>query len=285
MPTSDARASDARASDPRASDAQDSQPELWTELRRLAEQLATTAGTGALGGRRGLTLDTESKSSRTDLVTEFDREAEQVIVDQLRQHRPQDSIIGEEGAAVSGDSGFEWLIDPIDGTTNYVYDLPSWCTSVAVAHRGQMVAGAVYVPVTDELFSAALGGGATMNRRSITCSDRSELSLALVATGFGYRAEDRSLQAARLAQMIGEIRDVRRLGSAALDLCHVAIGRVDAYFEEHLNAWDAAAGLLIATEAGAVASDFEGEAARPAQLVVTTPALHAPLLELIQNSR
>jgi myo-inositol-1(or 4)-monophosphatase len=228
--------------------------------------------------------DSDTKSSATDLVTEFDRAAEALIVERLAQLRPHDAVVGEEGTALSGSSGYSWLVDPIDGTTNFVYDLPSWCTSVAVAHDGRTIAGAVYAPVTDELFAARSGGGATLNQRPIRCSPRHELALALVATGFGYDPDVRAGQAVRVARMMSSIRDVRRLGSAALDLCHVASGRVDAYFEEHLNPWDSAAGELIAIEAGSTATDYAGGPPRPSQLVVATPAIHRELLELIARA-
>lgn len=256
------------------------------ELRALAAELARAAGRLALEGRRGTGPGsgagaTVAKSSPTDLVTEFDRAAEALLVERLSVVRPDDGIVGEEGAAVTGRSGYEWLLDPIDGTTNYVYDLPSWCTSVAVTHRGHTVAGAVYVPITDELYTSAVGHGADLDGTALRCSGLDEFSLALVATGFGYRAEVRERQARRVAGLISSVRDVRRLGSAAIDLCHVAAGRVDAYYEEHLNAWDAAAGVLIAVESGAVASDFAGGPARHDELLVAGPGVHGDLVHLI----
>lgn len=254
------------------------------ELLTLAIDVAIAAGRSAREGRlRAGTQLGATKSTATDEVTEHDRAAERLIVERLHDARPDDAVMGEEGAAVEGTSGYTWLVDPIDGTTNFVYDLPSWCTSVAVSTETNTVAGAVYVPVTDELYSARRGGGATLDTRPIRCSTRSEVHLALVATGFGYRAEVRRAQATRVASLIGSIRDVRRLGSAAIDLCHVASGRVDAYFEEHLNPWDAAAGVLIASEAGAVASDLRGGPARPEELLVATPSIHSELLDLLRR--
>lgn len=253
-------------------------------LLDLAIEVARAAGTQALEGRRQRGARAgDTKSTLTDEVTEHDRAAEQLIIERILSARPDDAVMGEEGGSVGGTSGYTWLLDPIDGTTNFVYDLPSWCTSVAVATDEGTVAGAVYVPVTDELYAARHGAGATLDGRTIRCSERAEVHLALVATGFGYRAEIRQAQASRVAALIGEIRDVRRLGSAAIDLCHVASGRVDAYYEEHLNAWDAAAGVLIAAEAGAVATDLRGGPARPEELLVSAPALHADLLELLRR--
>lgn len=259
-------------------------------LEELASSLARAAGTLALAGRRSLGsgqhIEHETKSSDTDPVTEFDRAAEALLVEELRRARPDDAIVGEEGADQPGTSGLEWHLDPIDGTVNYVYDLPAWSTSVAVVdHTGQAVAGAVYAPVTDELFAATRGAGATLNGVPIHVTPTTDLTMALVATGFGYGAEVRRRQADRLARMITRVRDIRRFGSAALDLCLVASGRVDAYFEEHLNSWDIAAGVLIAAEAGARTSDFGGGGATPAEVVAAAPGIHGELLALLAASR
>jgi myo-inositol-1(or 4)-monophosphatase len=254
-------------------------------LLRLASGLAREAGTLALAGRRGSVLERHTKSSTTDLVTQHDRAAESLIVGRLLAERPGDAIVGEEGAAHDGTSGYEWFLDPIDGTTNFVYDLPAWSTSVAVAYRGVTVAGAVFVPVAGELFAARLGGGATLDERPIRNSGETDLSLALVATGFSYQPANRAAQATAIARLITEIRDVRRSGSAAIDLCWAAAGRVDAYFEEHLNAWDAAAGELIAREAGCITSDFASGPADPSNIVAAAPGIHAALVDLIRRSR
>ena len=256
------------------------------ELRELAERLAREAGTIALDGRRaaGRSFGGDTKSTRTDLVTEFDRAAEAHIVGELRRIRPGDAIIGEEGTADDGTSGFAWHVDPIDGTTNYVYDHQAWSCSVAVAHGDEMIAGAVAVPAVDELFSAQLDGGATLNGSPIRASDRDDAALALVGTGFAYDAEVRRAQAEVVANLIGDVRDIRRLGSAAYDLCMVACGRLDVYYERHLNSWDAAAGELIAREAGAVTSDSDGGAARPDDTVAAAPRVHAAFLAVLQRA-
>ena len=254
-------------------------------LRSLAESMAVRAGDEALAGRRRLGIGQpvvhDTKSSPTDPVTEYDRAAERLIVEAIRQLRPHDAIVGEEGANHAGTSGLHWLIDPIDGTANFVYDLPHWCTSIAVVDADGPLAGAVYAPVLGELFSAERGGGATLNGSPIRCSGVDQLSRALVGTGFSYSADRRALQGDRVARLVREVRDIRRLGSAAIDLCLVACGRLDAYFEEHLNSWDLAAGVLIAAEAGAVTSDFAGGEATPAATVAAGPGIHARLLELI----
>ena len=259
-----------------------------TELRILAEALARAAGGIALLGRRSIsdrgTYDGDTKSSRTDMVTEYDRAAEAHIVDVLRRLRPDDAIVGEEGTDDDGTSGYAWFVDPIDGTTNFVYDQPAWSCSVAVGLDGEMLAGAVYVPLMGEMFSAAAGQGATLDDRPIRVSGQDDLALALVGTGFGYRPDVRRDQAERLVGVIGEVRDIRRLGSAAIDLCMVACGRLDAYYELHLNPWDAAAGALIAREAGAVTSDFSGGPARPEEMVAATPGVHDALLRVLDTA-
>ncbi len=264
-----------------------SPPHSAVDLRDLAADLARRAGSRALEGRRRLAIGEavahDTKSTPTDPVTEHDRAAESLIVDALRSQRPNDSIVGEEGASHAGASGLAWHIDPIDGTVNFLYDLPMWCTSVAVVDAVGPLAGAVYAPVTDELFLAARGAGAMRNGEAIRCSNADELSLALVGTGFNYSPAIRRRQAARVAELLPDIRDIRRYGSAALDLCMVACGRVDAYFEEHLNSWDLAAGVLIAAEAGAITSDLAGDPAGPHGTLACAPGLQRPLLAAISH--
>lgn len=257
-------------------------------LRVLAEQLARAAGELALAGRRSLEVgqhaEHDTKSTATDPVTEFDRAAEALIVAELQRVRPDDAIVGEEGANYPGTSGIEWHLDPIDGTVNFVYDLSTWCTSVAAVDSEGSIAGAVYVPVIDEMFSAARDCGSTLNGRAIAASSADSLSMSLVGTGFSYLPERRQAQSARLAALLPDVRDVRRFGSAALDLCLVACGRLDAYFEEHLNTWDMAAGILIASEAGATTTDFHGAAPTTAGVVVGAPGMHAQLLAMLDRT-
>jgi myo-inositol-1(or 4)-monophosphatase len=262
-------------------------PESSENLRALAADLATRAGALALEGRRrlgvGQPIAHDTKSTPSDPVTEFDRAAEAVIVETLRVRRPDDSIVGEEGAGHTGSSGLEWHVDPIDGTVNFVYGLPAWCTSVAVVDEHGPLAGAVFVPVTDELFCAARGGGATLNGTPIRCSSASTLAMSLIGTGFNYSPATRERQARRLAALLPRVRDVRRYGSAALDLCMVACGRLDAYYEEYLNSWDLAAGVLIASEAGAVTSNFGDGVADAHATVAAAPAIHRALLDQIMT--
>jgi myo-inositol-1(or 4)-monophosphatase len=257
-------------------------------LRAFAEKIAIDAGLLALEGRRklgvGQAVVHDTKSSHTDPVTEFDEAAEELLVAAIRQARPNDTIIGEEGADYVGTSGLEWHLDPIDGTANFVYDLPAWCTSVAVVDRDGPIAGAVSAPVAGELFSAELGGGSTLNGAPIHCSAAHDISAALIGTGFSYLAHRRVAQAKRVNRLLPEVRDIRRFGSAALDLCMVACGRLDAYYEEHLNSWDIAAGVLIASESGAKTSNFSGGSATPEATIASAPGVHADLVALINSA-
>jgi myo-inositol-1(or 4)-monophosphatase len=253
------------------------------QLRSLAERIAREAGEMVATGRLEGTMSVATKSTVTDMVTEYDRASERLVVARILEQRPDDTIVGEEGADTVGTSGISWLVDPIDGTTNFLYGLPGYAVSIAAADDEGTLAGAVYVPATDELFSAGRGAGATLDGTPIACSATTDVAHALVATGFSYLPERRRGQAERLARMIARIRDVRRFGAASVDLCHVAAGRVDAYFEEFLGPWDLAAGELIAREAGCRTGDFSGAEARPAEVLVATPALFEPLATMIRE--
>lgn len=254
------------------------------DLLRLASSLSIEAGDMVRAGRRAGVVAAETKSSTTDMVTEFDRASEQLLVTRIRATRPHDGIVGEEGSSTVGTSGVSWLIDPIDGTTNFLYDIPAWAVSVAAVDAEGPLAAAVYAPALGELFTARRGGGATLNGVPIACGRSADLSTSLVATGFSYVAARRVEQAARVARMIGHVRDVRRFGAASLDLCFVAMGRLDGYFEEDLGPWDLAAGQLVATEAGCRTGDFSGGAIRPGQALVANPSLFADLADLIERS-
>jgi len=202
------------------------------------------------GRQPALAIDT--KSSRTDMVTDIDRWVEAQLVQSILGSRPHDGILGEEGSSRPSESGVTWVIDPIDGTTNFIYDIPGYSISVAASVEGRTVAGLVHDPVRDERFRATRGGGATRNGATISVSSADDLSTALVATGFSYDSDRRRAQAGSLVTILPAVRDIRRMGGAALDLCALACGRVDAYFERGLAPWDTAAGALIASEAGAV---------------------------------
>lgn len=252
------------------------------ELVALAEELARTAGALVLAGRAlAPPHDVDTKSSPTDVVTEWDRAAERTIVDGLRAARPGDGVIGEEGTVDGGTSGIAWFVDPIDGTTNFLYDLPTYSISIAATDAHGALAGVVFAPRLGELFAATRAGGATLDGRPIRVRVGATLATALVGTGFAYAPERRRAQGEMWARAIAGIRDLRRLGSAALDLCYVACGRYDAYVEHGLNPWDAAAGALVAAEAGARLGAIEGGPARPASVLVATPEVFAPLQHLL----
>lgn len=225
------------------------------ELLAIADAAMNLVVPRLRGVARSDDLGVDTKSSLTDLVTEFDRWSEATIVAAITAVRPDDGFLGEEGTSRSGTTGVVWLIDPIDGTTNFVYDLPGSSVSIAARVDGVDVAGAVHDLVRDERFRASLGAGATLDDEPIRASDKADLATALVATGFSYDAERRRAQAVALVEILPAVRDIRRLGGAAVDLCSLACGRVDAYYERGLNQWDLAAGALIATEAGAVIHD------------------------------
>jgi myo-inositol-1(or 4)-monophosphatase len=251
-----------------------------SELRSLAVRLATEASALVVEARRSGPLAVDTKSTATDLVTQMDRASEALIVAGIRAARPGDGFIGEEGTDEPGTSGVRWLIDPIDGTTNYVYDFPGYAISIAAAVDGETVVGVVHDCVLGEQFVAVRGGGATRDGRPISCNRSVALSQALVATGFGYGAARRRRQATILAEVIGSVRDIRRRGSAALDLCAVACGRVDAYYEGGLGLWDMAAGELIAREAGARTSSLTGGPAGTS-VVVAGPGLYEEFFALL----
>lgn len=226
---------------------------LVEELRSLAERSAVAAGT-LLHDERPDVLQVSAKSSPTDVVTQMDRAAETLLRGLILGERPGDGILGEEEGERSGTSGVRWVIDPLDGTTNYLYGLPLWSVSIAAELDGQTVVGVVYAPAMNLLYEAVLGAGAREVRqdRPVVASSASDLAHSLLSTGFGYDSAQRRRQAEALVEVAPRVRDVRRLGSAAIDLCWVADGRTDAYVESRLNAWDVAAGALIAREAGAV---------------------------------
>lgn len=217
------------------------------------------------------------------MVTEVDRETEALIVGRILAARPDDGVLGEEGANRAGTSGVRWVIDPLDGTTNYLYGYPAYAVSIGVEAEGTTVAGVVYDAARSELFSASKDGGAFLNGRAISVSGQERLELALCGTGFGYDREMRRRQAAVCNLLIPQLRDIRRSGSAAIDLCTVACGRVDAYYEFGLNDWDRAAGILIVREAGGRAELVESNFGQELNLA-SGPALFEPLHGLVREA-
>jgi myo-inositol-1(or 4)-monophosphatase len=234
-------------------------------------------------GRTGAVEVADTKSSPTDVVTAVDLASEQLIRRHILEARPDDGFVGEEGDDIASSSGVTWVADPIDGTVNFLYDIPQYAVSIAARVGDEVMVGVVHNPVSRETHTAVRGRGALRDGRPIRVSECREVSRALVATGFGYQAEDRRRQAAETGRLLPKVRDIRRFGAASLDLTAVGSGRVDAYVERGLKPWDLAAGGLIATEAGARVEGLEGEPAGEL-LVVAAPAplfdtFHALLVE------
>ena len=246
----------------------------------LAVDLARAAGALALSMHSGL-AGHDTKSTPTDVVTAADHACEELLVSGIRAARPRDGILGEEGASTAGTSGVTWVVDPIDGTVNYLYGLPQWAVSIGVEVDGRAQVGVVFDPSKDELWTAVRGEGSWLNGRPLQCSAVSELSQTLLGTGFSYDARRRTVQARHLQLLLPAVRDLRRLGAGALDLCSVASGRLDAYYEQGLNPWDMSAGLLVAEEAGARTGDLRGGPGSTRMVVASAPAVFEPLVEVL----
>lgn len=249
------------------------------ELLRIAVEVVREAAILARHRRAEAVGIVSTKSSETDPVTAADREVERLVVAALHRVRPHDRVLGEEygAAGAESDDAVRWLLDPIDGTVNYMYGLPWYAVSLAAEVAGQVVAGVVCNAATGHEWTAALGHGAYRGSDRLHGSDQTELSHALIATGFGYQPARRAHQGEVLQGLLPQVRDVRRFGAAALDLCLAAEGTVDAYFERGLSPWDHAAGGLIAAEAGLTVAGLNGAPAGPAMLVAAPPTLFTSL--------
>jgi myo-inositol-1(or 4)-monophosphatase len=250
------------------------------ELLALATRLAREAGALALQMRSGVEQLT-TKSSPTDVVTKADQAVERLLADGIRAIRPDDALLGEEGASDPGTTGLRWVVDPIDGTVNYLYGIPQWAVSIGIEDADGTVVGVVFDPSKDELWQAVRGQGSTLNGARLRCSDATSLAQALVATGFGYDERRRAAQARILPALLPSVRDIRRLGAGALDLCAVAAGRVDAYYEQGLSPWDLSAGRLIATEAGARVEGLHGRPASHELAMAAAPGVFQALHDLL----
>ncbi|MGW2591238.1 inositol monophosphatase family protein [Streptomyces sp. NPDC001515] len=262
---------------------------LLSELLDLALDVAHRAGALLRDGRPADLGVAATKSSPVDVVTEMDLAAEQLITGFLTERRPRDGFLGEEGASSEGTSGIRWVIDPLDGTVNYLYGLPTWAVSVAAERDGERVVGVVEAPMRGETYHAVLGGGAYARGGAfgdgarLRCRPAPPLAQALVSTGFNYVADVRAHQAEVARVLVPELRDIRRGGSAAIDLCDVAAGRLDGYYERGLHPWDLAAGDLIAREAGALTGGRPGEPADGGLTVAASPGVFAPLQALLED--
>jgi len=251
-------------------------------LRVIASEAARIAGELLLerfvaGGERAVA----SKSSPTDVVSEADLAAERAIRELLAVRRPGDAILGEEGGETQTGEGLRWIVDPLDGTVNFLFGIPQWCVSVAVHDDDGALAGVVYDPLRDEIYCGERGGVATLNGTPVEGSGCADLASSLIGTGFGYESSVRSAQAAVVARVLPQVRDVRRMGSAALDLAWTAAGRYDGFYERGVQAWDIAAGSLLCACSGLVVRELVAEGAVPAGIVVAPPGLIDELQALV----
>jgi myo-inositol-1(or 4)-monophosphatase len=249
------------------------------DLLSLARRAAHEAG-GLVRNGRVRSLRTATKSSPTDLVTEMDRASEKLILEVILGARPDDGMIGEEETSRPSQSGLSWLVDPIDGTVNYLRGLPNYSISIAATAENEAVIGVVYDPTLDETFTAIRGHGAALNDMPIACSVTS-LAEAVIGTGFSYSSAQRARQAEVLRTVLPTVGDIRRPGSAAVSLCWVACGRLDAFFETGLQPWDFAAGALIALEAGADIQGAESDLPRGELIIASAPTVTAGLRQML----
>ena len=259
---------------------------LWLTLHDLAVDLAREAGE-IQRNRYETELDIRTKSASIDLVTEVDQACEALIIQGIRNRRPEDAILAEEGGGEDDPSAeWRWVIDPLDGTTNFAHGFPRFCVSIGLEYQQQACIGVVYDPLMDELFHAIRGAGAWLGTRRLKVSSEQDLGRALVATGFAYDVHrSASDNLTEFGRVLKATRGIRRDGSAALDLCYVAAGRLDAYWEMKLHAWDVAAGNLIVEEAGGRVSAADGTPAPRdgTQVVASNGALHDDILTLLRT--
>ena len=263
------------------------------ELERIAVSVAGQAARLVVEERPEHLEVARTKSSATDVVTEMDQRAQDLIRDRLGRARPQDAFLGEEEGGADGGSGLTWVVDPIDGTVNYLYGIAAYAVSVAavvgdptVPGGWAPVAGAVVNPTSGEVFHAHAGGGAWLEDgeqppRRLELGEGPVLGRALAGTGFGYDPVRRAWQAQVLLRVVPQVRDIRRIGSAALDLCAVACGTLDCYFERGLNPWDMAAAWLVLTEAGGVVTGMAGGPPDGDMVLAAPPGLHEQLAEAV----
>lgn len=251
------------------------------DLLRLAVRLVRQAAGLVRDGRARALVGVTSKTTPTDVVSALDHASERLVVAGLLEARPHDGVLGEEGGERIGSNGVRWLLDPVDGTVNYLYGLPQYAVSLAAEVEGTVAVGVVHNPATGEEWTAVRGRGAYKGDRRLHGSAVAQLAQALVGTGFGYAAERRAHQASVLVGLLPRVRDIRRLGAAAVDLCLAAEGSLDAYYEKGLQPWDHAAGGLIAEEAGLRVGGLAGRPAGAELLLAAPPALYGELDALL----
>ena len=259
--------------------------ELVESLLNRAHEAASAAAKVVTEDRPDV-MEVGSKSTLTDIVTEMDRASEALLVDRLLDGRPDDALLGEEGAEHSGGSGVRWVIDPIDGTVNYLYREPNWAVCVGIELDGEPVGGVVLAPAFGETYLARIGNGAfrldsSGRRTQLQVGSVAQLSMALVATGFGYSSERRKAQAKVVAQVLPQVRDIRRLGAASMDLCWVASGLLDGYYERGLNPWDHLAASVVVREAGGIIEGANGSSPNQDLTIAANPGLFPKLHDLV----
>ncbi len=257
-------------------------------ILNIAVKAARRAGT--VINRASMELDKIEVRSKqpNDFVTEVDRAAEQAIIEVISEAYPEHSILAEESGETGGESEFQWIIDPLDGTTNFIHGFPQYAVSIALAERGIVQQAVVYDPSRNELFTASRGRGAFLNDRRIRVAKRTKLQESLIGTGFPFKhMENVDAYLGMFKELAGKTAGLRRPGSAALDLAWLACGRTDGFFEMGLMPWDMAAGVLLATEAGGLASDFagEGDYLKTGNLVAGSPKIFTQLLQVVQSHR
>ena len=253
----------------------------------FAMRVAQAAGDLLL--KRPVDLEIETKSTSTDVVTLMDKMAEALIVEMINAEHPEDGILGEEGTDTHGSSGLQWVIDPIDGTVNYLYQLPHWCVSIGLvdAKTFEGIVGVVFAPVLGRMYISSRGLGAWVvdngTPRKLEVSGATDLGQSLMGTGFGYSVSRRTSQARILNEILPKVRDIRRLGSCAIDLCLVAEGLLDGYYERGVNPWDHAAGGTIAREAGATVSGLHGKRESSEMVIAVTPGIYEALRVILET--
>jgi myo-inositol-1(or 4)-monophosphatase len=252
------------------------------ELLALATEASVHAGKLLMTFFEGPAAGVSSKTSHTDLVSDADRASEKLLLDAIDKARPGDGVLAEEGSARDSTSGYTWVLDPLDGTINFLFGIPVWSVSVAVQDAEGTAVGVVHDPCRGETFAARRGGGATLNGGRVAVSDKDDVSTALIGTGFSYEPEARSRQAEVVARVLPVVRDIRRAGSAALDLAAVSCGRLDGFYEGTMEPWDKAAGALLIIEAGGVVTELDPPLAHLSPGVIAAgPALHGRLSEVV----
>ncbi len=254
-------------------------------MLQTAIDAATEAGK-FLRDSKDESLTIEHKSSSIDPVTQIDEEAERIIVDIIKNRYPDHAILGEEGGERDEVSEYRWIIDPLDGTVNFTHGFPIYCVSIGLEHKGSMIAGAVYDPNTDELYTVERGRGAFLNGKQIHVSQTDKLIDSILITGFPYNVhENPDSTIERFVDFLMEAQAVRRLGSAAIDLCYIAAGRGDGFWEAFIQPWDIAAGILLVEEAGGTVTDFNGNpiGANSPRILATNGRIHDEMLRVLEK--